>query len=421
MRPLRIASLVLGTLLAVPAIGLLLGGGSLALAYAFGRDDDGYFERSADGIASEAAAVTTDELDLAVDPGTPDQLLDTLDLDVRLAVTEAEGGQVFVGIAPAADLDTYLGGVAHDQILEFEDGSPVFRRQPGTADAPPPADQTFWTVSAAGPGTQEIEWEATAGRWAVVVMNADGRPGVSFDADVGARAGVVPTVIGALLAVGAVLTIGAVGLIVLGAVAPDGPTEGRTAADGQPVGQPVSGSPALPWPDHPVAVEAQLDPGLSRWQWLVKWLLAIPHVVVLVFLWLAVVVLTVVAGIAIVFTGRYPRRIFDFNVGVLRWSWRVSYYATTGGIGTDRYPPFTLAPVDDYPASLDVAYPEQLSRWLVLVKWWLLAIPHYVIIGVLAGGIGWPTYPDVVARDGLHLLHLGGDRDRDHGRGRRLG
>ncbi len=98
------------------------------------------------------------------------------------------------------------------------------------------------------------------------------------------------------------------------------------------------------------------------------------------FLWIAFVVLTVVAFFAILFTGRYPRAIFEFNVGVLRWTWRVSYYATSA-LGTDRYPPFTLD-VADYPASLDVVYPEHLSRGLVLVKSWLLAIPHLLIVGV---------------------------------------
>jgi hypothetical protein len=146
-----------------------------------------------------------------------------------------------------------------------------------------------------------------------------------------------------------------------------------------------------PSSQHPVALTASLDPGLSRWKWLVKWFLAIPHVVVLAFLWPAFVVVTVIAGSCILITGRYPRSLFDFTSGVLRWTWRVSYYATTGGLGTDRYPPLRLSDAPDYPARLDIAYPARLSRGLVLVKW-LLAMPHVLIIGLLVTNWwGWTS------------------------------
>ena len=138
---------------------------------------------------------------------------------------------------------------------------------------------------------------------------------------------------------------------------------------------------------YPVHVQAELAPDLSRWLWLVKWLLILPHLIVLAFLWIAFVVLSLGAMVVIAFTGRYPRAVFDFNLGVLRWSWRVAYYGY-GALGTDRYPPFSLDEEPDYPAQLDVDYPAHLSRGLVLVKWWLLALPHYLVVGLFAGG-GW--------------------------------
>ena len=137
---------------------------------------------------------------------------------------------------------------------------------------------------------------------------------------------------------------------------------------------------------YPVSVEGELSEDLSRWLWLVKWILIIPHLVVLFFLWITFIAITVVAFFAIVFTGKYPRGMFGFNVGVLRWTWRVGFYSYSA-LGTDKYPPFSLES-RDYPANLEVEYPESLSRGLVFVKSWLLAIPHYIVMAFLSGGAG---------------------------------
>ena len=135
---------------------------------------------------------------------------------------------------------------------------------------------------------------------------------------------------------------------------------------------------------YPVVVRGHRDEDLERWRWLYKWFLAIPHFVVLIALWVASVVLTVIAGASIALNGTYPRGIFDFNVGVMRWTWRVQFYAFA--LGTDSYPPFSLSADPSYPADLDVEYQQRLSRSKVWVKWWLLAIPHYAIVALFVGG-----------------------------------
>ncbi|MHA6670147.1 DUF4389 domain-containing protein [Homoserinimonas sp. A447] len=148
---------------------------------------------------------------------------------------------------------------------------------------------------------------------------------------------------------------------------------------------------------YPTRLEGQLDPALSRGMWLVKWLLAIPHFIVLAFLWAAFPVVVLASGVMILFTGRYPATLFEYVVGVLRWNWRVMFYAT-GVLATDQYPPFTLARTE-FPATFDVEYPERLSRWKVLVKSWLLALPHLLIIGILAG-LAW-VFSDGPSAGGL--------------------
>ncbi|AGL16941.1 DUF4389 domain-containing protein [Actinoplanes sp. N902-109] len=135
--------------------------------------------------------------------------------------------------------------------------------------------------------------------------------------------------------------------------------------------------------NYPLHVEAHHDERLSRWLWLVKWLLLIPHYLVLAVLGTGSVVLTVVAYLAVLVTGRYPPAIRAYNLGVLRWGWRVAYYGYQA-LGTDRYPPFTLADVPEHPARVHLSAEDQPPRWLPLVAW-LLAVPHLMILSLLYG------------------------------------
>jgi hypothetical protein len=137
---------------------------------------------------------------------------------------------------------------------------------------------------------------------------------------------------------------------------------------------------------YPVTLKGEMTEMPSRWLWIFKCILFIPHIICLIGLGIASFFMTIIAFFAILFTGKYPKGLFDFNVGVLRWSWRVGFYSYSA-LGTDKYPPFSLEPDPNYPADLDIAYPEKLSRGLIWIKW-LLAIPHLIIVCIFQGGFG---------------------------------
>ena len=129
---------------------------------------------------------------------------------------------------------------------------------------------------------------------------------------------------------------------------------------------------------YPVTFDVQYPEELSRWLIFVKWLLAIPHFVVVYLLVIASAVVTFIAFFAILFTKRYPRGMFDFVVGVNRWSANVTAYIF---LMRDDYPPFSMD-ADKYAVTYDVAYPEELSRWMIFVKW-LLVLPNALVAVLL--------------------------------------
>jgi hypothetical protein len=141
---------------------------------------------------------------------------------------------------------------------------------------------------------------------------------------------------------------------------------------------------APPNPDYPVRLEIDYPERLSRPLIFFKWLLAIPHLIALTCVGIVALVGLLYAWFAVLFTGRFPRRVFDFVVGVLRWGVRVNAYLF---LMTDQYPPFSLAEHPESSARLQIDYPERIERWRPLVSW-ILVIPF----GYAAGGILFAAY-----------------------------
>jgi hypothetical protein len=210
----RIAALVVGTLLVLVSL-ILLGAGGTALWADRTQRDAGYVTTDVHDFSTSGAALATVSTELGsagvgwlYAPG----LLD----EVRIRVTPTSASPpLFVGIGPSTDVDRYLAGVNHAVITEFweEKTEPAA----GGAPAATPGTQDFWVASSAGAGAQTLEWDPTDGSWTVVVMNADGRPGINVGADLGARLPAMLWISLGVLIAGAVFLAGG-GLLIAGAI-----------------------------------------------------------------------------------------------------------------------------------------------------------------------------------------------------------
>ena len=218
---------IAGSVLGVLALILTLGGLALFAISNENADGDGYYTTATHHYSSPTRALTTESLDVGTD--APDWLLssDTLG-KVRIDPRSTDAAKpVFVGIAPTRDVNAYLDQVQHDEItdLDFDPFTIDRSRRAGEARPAVPAAQTFWAASSAD--GRPLDWKVRKGEWSVVMMNADGSPGVSVDATVGAKTPLVRDLAWWLTIPGIGLGLIAFVLVAFG-------VRGLTRADAQP-------------------------------------------------------------------------------------------------------------------------------------------------------------------------------------------
>jgi hypothetical protein len=218
----RIAAIVASGALALFSFGLFAGSG--ILLWADGQKDAaGYVSTDAEHVATGARALTSENLDLDLD-GLDDVVGRDAYGNVRLKVDAGRDAPVFVGIARTSDVDDYLRGVDRSVVTDFGDVpfAADYRDEPGSAVPTPPARERIWDASAQGTGRQTLTWDVRDGDWSVVVMNADGSPGVDAEVSAGARLGFLDEAGWVLLGMGAIALAGAAAFLIVGIKPPRG-------------------------------------------------------------------------------------------------------------------------------------------------------------------------------------------------------
>jgi hypothetical protein len=207
-----VLALVGGSLAAILALILLLGGSALLWADHY-KTDDGYFTTDSHTYASPTRALVTESLD--VSSNVPDWL-DRSERLGRIRIDPAGQG-AFVGIARTTDVHAYLEGVAHDQItdIDYDPFALDTARRAGESRPALPAAQTFWAATSTG--GRALDWKVRKGEWSIVAMNADGSRGVSVDAKAGAKLPLIGDLGWWLAIPGTVIGMLSIALILLGA------------------------------------------------------------------------------------------------------------------------------------------------------------------------------------------------------------
>jgi hypothetical protein len=246
----RVLAVVFGVLVLLLSSGLLLAGGVLLAADVTERSD-GYLISPEDRLAGPGYALVSERIELSTGA-------DWMPISAALGTARVEvtgttsGSETFIGIAPVDDATAYLGGVQRTVVDGLGLDASVPREVSGNAPSGPPAEQDFWTVQAAGPGTQQLSWVPAEGDWMLVIMNADGSAGISVDARIGATLPALDGLAWGLLVAGLICVAIAVLLLVLAIRRPADrrgpaqPVPWQAPAGPQPTGPPAAGQ-LPPW------------------------------------------------------------------------------------------------------------------------------------------------------------------------------
>jgi len=212
----RVILIVLGSIGVLFGLALLAGGGFLLWADRTQRED-GYLTTPTERFATPTYGLTRTRLEVDTD-GAGWVLNDSWFGKIRIRGESPGAKTLFMGIGPEADVAKYLGTVAHANVedIDFDPFRVTYLPVTGGAPQGPPTEQGFWAASASGVGTQTLTWKVRDGDWSVVVMNADGSPGVDANVSAGAEAPFLSPLGWSLLGGGFVLLLVSVGLIAVG-------------------------------------------------------------------------------------------------------------------------------------------------------------------------------------------------------------
>ena len=184
----KIVLIVLGSIGLILGLALAAGGGLVLVAQSAFRDAQGFFVSGTHPFASEGYAITSQRVDLGVNPERGASQIGGI-FTLRLRVASSDGKDIWIGIAPSSDVDSYLGSAEHDEVTDVSRGPfrPHYRHVDGPAIPAAPARETIWVQRESGPGQQTLRWRPRPGKWTVVVMNADGSRGVAARMSIGVR------------------------------------------------------------------------------------------------------------------------------------------------------------------------------------------------------------------------------------------